>query len=361
MTKVEGHCLLIINPGSTSTKVALYDGENLLHEENLLHNTQELEKYDSINDQLDFRTDTIKDYLARHRVKLTDLSGIASRGGVIGSLEPGAYMIDEAFANASFHSPTPHPANLAPVISYKLAQEAGVNAYAYDLVCGCGTPDALYTVSGVPELPRPFLAHVLNSRAVCFEQARRTGVHITDATYIVTHMGGGVTTNLVDKGVIRDIVADDEGTLSPERSGGVPCRALVKLCFSGKYTERQVQQMLKGKGGFSAYLGTNDLREVEARMNAGDKTAGLLFDAMALQIAKDIASLSVVVCGRVDCIILTGGMAHSERLTAAIRQRVVHIAEVCVIPGTFEMEALAKGVTRVIRGEERANLYEIRT
>ncbi len=354
---MENFCLLVINPGSTSTKVALYNGEVLNHEKNLEHSAEELAKFKTMDEQFGFRKDAILEYLKELGVPLTALSGIASRGGVLGQLETGAYLIDKPFLKALKDMNIFHPANISPGIAYEIAQEANVDAYCYDLVCGTGKPEPLYTVSGIPQIKRPFETHVLNSRAVCFEQAKRDKTEITNQNYIVAHLGGGITTNLVEKGVIRDLVADDEGTFSPERSGGLPCKQLIKMCFSGKFTQDEVSKLVKGKGGLTAYLGSNDLREVETWIKEGDETAELVYNAMVLQIAKNIASLSVVVYGKVDKIILTGGMAYSEKFSNAIKERVAHIAEVSIIPGAFEMEALAKGITRVINGEEIANTF----
>ena len=228
--------ILVINPGSTSTKVALFEGQKELSQRELRHDAAELKKFPHINDQREFREAAVLQYLKDEQVALIDLAAIATRGGVVGQLEPGAYEINETFVERSLHSKAPHPANLAPVIGYALAQEAGIPAYVYDAVCGCGVPEKMYTITGLPELERPFLTHVLNSRAVSIAQAKKDGVKLEDVTYIVTHLGGGITTNLVHHGRIMDFVGDDEGGLSPERSGGVPVRPLVKLCYSGRYT-----------------------------------------------------------------------------------------------------------------------------
>ncbi len=344
--------ILVINPGSTSTKVAIYDGEKESDSLNLEHSAKDLAGFASINDQIDFRRETIENYLKSQSIELTDLAAIAVRGGVTGELYSGAYLVDEKFVEASLHSPAPHPANLSPVIGYQLAQEAGIQAYVYDAVCGCGIPDEVYTVTGMPEIRKPFLTHVLNSRAVSYEQAKRDGKRIEDVTYIVAHMGGGITVNLIQDGRVLDFVGDDEGPISPERTGGLPVRPLVKLCYSGTYSEKEMQTKLKGKGGLSAYLGTSDLRDVEEMICNGDQMAERVFHAMVIQIAKSIASMSAVVKGKVDKIILTGGMAYSDKLTREVREYIEYLAPVTVIPGAFEMEALAKGILRVIRGEE---------
>ena len=362
--------ILVINPGSTSTKVAIYEGDKELDALELKHSAKELAQFHSINDQMEFRKAAVLGYLSDKHIDAGELSAIACRGGVVGQLESGAYLVDKSFAEASLNSPAPHPANLSPVIGYEIAREVNersgaaddstkaLKAYVYDAVCGCGRPTRVFTITGIAEIEKPFLTHVLNSRAVSIEQARRDGVMLHDTTYIVTHLGGGITTNLIKAGKVMDFVGDDEGGLSPERSGGLPVRPLVKLCYSGKFDEKEMQKKLKGEGGLMAYLGTNDLREVERRMDQGDETARLVFDAMVLQIAKDIGSLATVVCGKVDKIILTGGMAYSKAFTGELKERVGFLAPVSIIPGTFEMEALAHGVLRVLHGEEQARVLE---
>lgn len=351
--------ILVINPGSTSTKVAIYDGEKELHTQSIDHPAEELKKYKEINDQLPFRKAAVLEYLKSRNLAPADLSGIAARGGVVGQIESGAYLADETFAEASKNSPAPHPANLSPIIAYEIAKEAGtgINGYVYDAVCGCGVPDPIFTYTGVPEIKKPFLTHVLNSRAVSIEHAKRDGVKLEDTTYIVCHLGGGVTSNLIKGGRVLEFVGDDEGGFSPERSGGVPCRELVKFCFRSGLTEKEVQKKLKGQGGLIAYLGVNDAREVEKMMES-DQEAKLVYDAMILQLSKDIGSLAPVVNGKVDKIILTGGMAYSAYLTEEMKKRVGFIAPVEVIPGTYEMEALAKGIHRVLNGEEEAHVLE---
>ena len=351
--------VLVINPGSTSTKVALFQDRIKLHERNLQHSAEDLKHFPNINDQIDLRKAAVLDYLGEIGFDPKQITAIAARGGVIGQLESGAYRVDAAVAAASRLSPAPHASNLAPIIAYELSKEWNLPAFLYDPVCGCGIPEEIYTISGIKELPRPFLTHVLNSRAVCFEYAAREQLDVSRSTFIVTHMGGGITSNLIQNGKILDLVGDDEGTFSPERSGGVPCRALVKLCYSGHYTEREMQTLLKGKGGIIAYLGTNDFIEVEERaFKQGDRQALLIVQALALQIAKDIGSLTTVVNGAVDAILLTGGLAHSARLCSLITERIQFLAPVAVLAGSREMEALAFGVLRVLNGEEEAHLFQ---
>ncbi len=349
--------ILVINPGSTSTKVALFEGEKELCSESLMHTSEELSAFKDINDQYGFRLDAVRAFLEKHGKTVKDLDGIASRGGAVAELEPGAYEIDDKFTELARNTKNPHPANLGIIIAHEMALEAGIPVYAYDLVCGTGKPDEVFTLSGLPEIKRPFLTHVLNSRAVCFEQAKRDGTTVYEQTYIVCHLGGGCSTNLIVNGRIVDICGDDENGFSPERSGGVPCRQLVRLCYSGKYTEKEMQKKLKGQGGLTGYLGTADMREVLKKIDAGDAFAKTVFDAMVIQLAKDIGSLATVVNGKVDKIILTGGVAFNSRFTDAVIEKVSFIAPAVVIPGAFEMEALASGIGRVLRGEEKARKY----
>ena len=351
--------ILVINPGSTSTKVAIYKDKTEIDIRTLTHSARDLKKYPEYTDQLHLRRDAVVTYINELNIPLTSLSAIAARGGAIAGLNCGAYQIDPTFVEACRKPLAPHVSNLAAIIAYELACKAGIQAYVYDAVSGCGTPDDLFTLSGIPEIKRPFFSHVLNSRAVCIEQANQDKVDLSETTYIVSHMGGGITTNLIHGGRIVDIVGDDEGAFTPERSGGVPCRELVKLCYSGRYSEREMQIKLKGHGGMQAYLGTNDLRYVEEFIQKGDKMAELVYRAMAMQIGKDIGSLCTVAEGRVDKIILTGGMACSKDFTALIKRRVSFIAPVSVFPGTYEMKALAWGILRVINGEEEVQLLSV--
>jgi butyrate kinase len=203
------------------------------------------------------------------------------------------------------------------VIAYELSKKTGVPAYIYDAVCGCGKPDELFTITGLPEIRKPFLTHVLNSRAAAIEQAKNDRRDLNKTAYIVVHLGGGVTVNLISGGTVRDFVGDDEGAFSPERAGGVPCRALTALCYSNTYSEQQMQKRLKGRGGMLAYLQTSSLSEAEKLIEAGDAQAERVVEAMAMQIAKDIGAMATVEAGNVDGIILTAGWRIQRPLRSA--------------------------------------------
>lgn len=349
--------ILVINPGSTSTKIAIFENEREIDSQTLQHSPEELGRCKEINDQFELRKQAVLQYLKQIEMPVGLLSAIAARGGVIGKLNCGAYLIDEPLVKASINSPAPHAANIAPVIAHELAQMAGIKAYIYDPVCGCGNPQELFTITGMPQIEKTFLTHVLNSRAVAIQQADADKRELTETTYIVAHLGGGITVNLIHKGEILDIIGDDEGAFSPERSGGLPCRSLVKLCYSGQYSEKEIYRKMKGQGGLQAYLGTNDLVEVEEMISKGNIKAEIYYKAMAMQVAKDIGALSTVTGGLIDKIILTGGLAYSERFTNLIIERVKFIAPVSIIPGTCEMQALASGIYRVLTGKEKANKF----
>lgn len=350
--------LLVINPGSTSTKIAIFHEDFLFLETTREHSTEELNVHSSPEEQAQLRREAVLTWIKEVDYETTLFSAIAARGGVIGQLKSGAYRIDHTLKEASLHSTTPHASNLAAVIAFDLAQKWQIPAYLYDAVCGMGEPNPIYTYSGLKDLPRPFLTHVLNTRAVGFHHAHVNKQDLFQKTYIVTHLGGGITTNLLFHGEILDFVGDDEGTFSPERSGGLPARSLVKLSFSGKYTQKQLQTKLKGQGGLVDYFSTNDFRIIEKKAYLEqDQKAKDLIAAMALQISKDIGSMATVAEGNIDAILLTGGLAHSTKLCQQIEKRVRYIAPVTRYPGSFEMEALAKGVLRVLRGEEIAHRF----
>jgi len=350
--------ILVINPGSTSTKMAIFKEEIKHLEITMEHNGEELKTHASAEEQWLLRRDALLNWLRSVGFEPSLFSAIAARGGVIGQLNSGAYQVNDALKNASLLSTTPHASNLAAVIAYDLAQKWSIPAYIYDAVCGMGEPNPIYTYSGLKELPRPFLTHVLNTRAVGFHHAQVQEEDLFHKTYIITHLGGGITTNLVVHGQIVDFMGDDEGTFSPERSGGLPARSLVKLAFSGKYTQKQLQTKLKGQGGLMDYFATNDFRMIEKiAFVEQNKQAQEVIEAMALQIAKDIGSMATVSEGAIDALLLTGGLAHSSKLCQLIEKRVRFIAPLYRYPGSFEMEALAQGILRVLRGEETAHQY----
>ncbi len=349
--------ILAINPGSTSTKIALYEDEKEVFTKTLEHPVEELEKYDNTQDQYEMRKDAVLSFLKEKNFDIKNLSAVVGRGGMLPPVKSGAYLVNELMLDTLKNRPVmEHASNLGAPIAYEIAKAAGVNAYIYDSVRTDELID-IARISGMPDIPRTSTSHVLNSRAMAIKAAKKYGKRYDEMNIVVAHLGGGISLSVHEKGRIVDIISDDEGPFSPERAGRVPCRDLIELCYSGKFDKRTMHKKLRGNGGIKAYLGTTDAREVEKMIEAGDENAKLIYEAMAYQIAKGIGELATVVEGKVDVIILTGGIAYSQMLTSWIKKRVEFIAPVEIMPGENEMESLAYGILRVLRGEEKAREY----
>ena len=349
--------IFVINTGSTSTKIGLYEDEREVFTKSLSHSDEDINKFTEVKDQLNMRLEFIRSYLEDMKIDIKDLSCVVARGGMLLPVKSGAYEINELMLDRVENRPVmEHASNLAAPIAYGIAREAGVPSYIYDSVMTDEFPD-IARISGMPDIPRTSSSHVLNTRAMAIKHAKSKGKKYQDMTIIVAHLGGGISINLHHEGQIIDLVSDDEGPFSPERAGRVPCRELINLCYSGKFDKKTMQRKLRGNGGLKAYLNTIDAREVEKMINQGDEYAKLIYEAMAYQIAKGIGELATVVEGKVDVIILTGGIAHSRMLTSWIKKRVSFISLVEIMPGENEMEALAYGALRVLRGEEKARQY----
>ena len=350
---------LIINPGSTSTKIGVFEDETLILEETLRHSTEEIAQYASIVDQKDFRKKIIMDLLAANDIKVTDLAAVVGRGGMLKPIPGGTYPVTDALLeDLKIGKQGQHASNLGGILAREIADEAGIPSYIVDpVVVDELQPLARY--SGVPDLPRTSVFHALNQKAVAKRYAKEQGRKYDELNLIVVHMGGGVSVGAHRNGKIVDVfnALDGDGAFSPERAGAVPPGALVKLCFSGKYDEKTIYKMLVGNGGFNAYLGTNDARVVEDKIAEGDAEAKNVYDAFIYQICKNIGSQACVLEGKVDQIVLTGGIAYSKYVTSEITKKVNWIAPVTVYPGEDELLALAQGGLRVLNGEEKPMEY----
>ena len=351
------HRIFVINTGSTSTKIALFDGEAEAYSRTISHPAGELRSFAALADQMPFRRAAIAGALEADGVALEGIDAVAARGGTFGYARGGAYLVEENLLEACRHPVTNHPSNLSAILGYEFARELGCSAYIYDAVCVNEVRD-LARVTGLHDVLRRPFSHVLNTRAVARARAAELGRRYEEMNFVVAHLGGGISINVHDHGRIVDLVCDDEGPMSPERAGRLNGKALVELCFSGEYDKAAMMRRIRGAGGLVDHLGTSDLREVEQRIAQGDERAAFVLSAMSYQIAKDIAALSAVVKGRVDQIILTGGGAYCERLTAPVREQVSWIAPVAVVPGAIEMEALARGVGRALDGMEDIHIYQ---
>lgn len=350
--------ILAINPGSTSTKVAVYDDGTELFSTNLPHSQEELAPYRTVADQFEMRRDRILAYLRGRDFDLGQLAAVVGRGGMLPPVKSGAYRVNETMVDRLRNRPVQeHASNLGALIAYEIAVPLGIEAYIYDSVKVDEFID-IARFTGLPEIPRTSISHALNARAMAMRCAREKGSSYSALRIIVAHLGGGISLSLHDRGRMVDVIPDNEGPFSPERAGRIPTTDLINLCFSGTYDRRALHKRVRGGGGLVAYLGTVDMREVERMGQEGDARAALLLDAMCYQVAKGIGELATVVCGKVDYIILTGGIAYSELVTSKIAERVRFIAPVELLPGENEMESLASGTLRVLRGEELAREYE---
>lgn len=349
--------ILSINPGSTSTKIAVYEDEKPLFVESILHKDSELAEFNRIQDQFEFRKNAVMRFLEYHDVNPSELSAIVGRGGLLPPVKSGAYLVNEVMVDRLMNRPVlEHASNLAALIAYEMSKELNISAYIYDSIA----VDELIDIArhtGLPEVDRVSLTHALNMRAAALKTAKKLDKEYKNCNLVVAHLGGGISLTAHSGGKMIDIVSDDEGPFSPERSGRVAVKDLFKYVSSGKYTKDEMKKKLRGEAGLKGHLGTIDAREVEKRIENGDEKAKLLYETMAYQIAKSIGELSVALYGKVDRIVLTGGIAYSKMLTDWIVERVKFIAPVEIIPGENEMESLTMGVLRVLRGEEKAKEY----
>lgn len=352
--------LLIINPGSTSTKIGVYEDEKQLFEETLRHSSEEIGQYETIYSQFEFRKEVILNVLKENDFDITTLNAVVGRGGMLKPIAGGTYAVNDVLLeDLKVGVQGQHASNLGGIIANEIAKELNVPAFIVDPVVVDELEDVA-RISGVPELPRKSIFHALNQKAVAKRYAKETGKPYEETNLIVVHMGGGVSVGAHKLGKIVDVnnALDGEGPFSPERAGGAPSGDLIKMCFSGKYTEGEIYKKIVGKGGFVAYLNTNDARDVLKLVAEGNKEAELIYNAFIYQIAKGIGEKSVIFQGKLDTIILTGGIAYSEKVVGDIKKYVEWIAPITVYPGEDELLALAQGAIRVLNGEETAKEYK---
>ena len=350
---------LIINPGSTSTKIGVFEDETLIFDETLRHSTEEIAQYETIVDQKDFRKDIIVNFLKEKGIELESFNVVVGRGGMLKPIPGGTYPVTDALLeDLKIGKSGQHASNLGGILAREIGDSIGVPSFIVDPVV-VDELEPASRISGVPELPRVSIFHALNQKAVARRYAAEVGKKYEDLNLIVVHMGGGVSVGPHKKGRIVDInnALDGDGAFSPERAGAVPVGPLVKLCFSGKYTEKEVYKKLVGNGGFNAYVGTNDMRDVEKMVNEGNEEAKLIRDAFIQQMGKDIGAMATVLEGKVDQIIVTGGIAYDKAVVQGLKDRCEWIAPFTVYPGEDELLALAQGGLRVINGVEPASEY----
>lgn len=351
--------ILTINPGSTSTKVALFKGESFIKGGSLSHSIDEIKSFEKVTDQYEFRMNIILKWLEDEGIDTGSLEAVVGRGGILKSIPGGTYKItDRMIEDLKSGEREEHASNLGGIIARGIAQMQGIPSFIADPVA-VDEYEEIARLSGLSEIKRRSLVHALNVKAVSRRVASKHGKNIEDMNLVVAHLGGGITIAPVKGGRIIDANnANEGGPFSPERSGGVPAGDLIRLCYSGKYSMKEIKRKTVGEGGTVGYLCTNDAREIEKRIDNGDVKAKKVFEAMCYQISKEIIAMATVLYGRVDAIVLTGGLAYSQRLVELVSERVKFAAPVEVVPGEDEMLALAQGAVRVLKGEEKAKIYE---
>ncbi len=350
---------LIINPGSTSTKIGVFEDESLLFEETLRHSTEEIGRYASIVDQKDFRKDIIINLLKEKNFDIHSLGMVVGRGGMLKPIPGGTYEVTpELLEDLRIGKQGQHASNLGGILAKEIGDELGVKSFIVDPVVVDELCD-IARFSGVPEISRTSVFHALNQKAVAKRYAKENNKKYEELNLVVVHMGGGVSVGAHENGRVVDVfnALDGDGAFSPERAGGVPSGALIKMCFSGKYTEAEVYKKFVGNGGLNAYIGTNDMRDLEKWENEGNEKAIELRDAFVFQVSKDIGSMATVLKGKVDAIVATGGIAYDKGIIAGLKERCEWIAPFTVYPGEDELLALVQGGLRVMNGEETAKEY----
>jgi len=353
--------ILAINPGSTSTKIAVYQNTNPVFLKNLRHTTEQLQDFETIADQYQFRKEAILTELKNAEIRIDLIRAVVGRGGLIKPVESGVYEVNENLIRDLLVSPMgEHASNLGGLIANDIAKSLPeARAFIADPVV-VDELQPLARVTGHPAFRRKSIFHALNHKAVARQHAKSIMKQYEDLNLIVVHLGGGITVGAHHKGKVIDVNQglDGEGPFSPERSGTLPVGDLVTMCFSGNYTKEKIKRMIKGEGGLVAYLGTNSAYEVEERAIAGDEEAKFFFDAMAYQVAKDVGAMAAVLFSEVDAILITGGIAHSKYFVNKIIERVYKFAPVHVYPGEDEMRALAMNGLMVLKGEIVPKIYD---
>jgi len=351
--------MLVINPGSTSTKLAVFDGEKEIFQQTIAHSLDELKIFNKISEQKDFRSSLIRRFLADNNIILDALAAVVGRGGLLKPMAGGVYRVNQAMLNdlnsAKYGE---HASNLGGILAFDIAAEAGCPAFIVDPVVVDELEDKS-RVSGMPEIERKSIFHALNQKSAAREVALKADREYHDCNFIVAHLGGGITVGAHKKGRVIDVNngLDGDGPFSPERTGGLPVGQLVEICFSGKYTLPEIKKKNVGAGGLAAYRGSNDFSELKSAMKSGDKEAELLFAAMVLQVSQEICKHGATLMGIVDAIILTGGMANDKLFVEKVSERVGHLAPVEIIPGEREMLSLARGALSVLRKQVTGKEY----
>lgn len=351
--------ILAINPGSTSTKVTLFDGESEFKSYKIDHEKKDMDTYETIFDQYGYRLELINNWLEDENILKEDIRAVVGRGGLLRPMPGGTYRVtDRMVEDLKVGIQGEHASNLGGLLAKGIADENGLQSFIVDPVAVDEMNDVA-RISGLNLINRTSLVHALNIKAVAHRRAEELGKSIDDLNFVVAHLGGGISIAAMENGKIIDVNnAKEMGPFSPDRTGGLPMGDIMEMCFSGNYSLKDMKRKIQGEGGLYSYLETMDGREIESRIEKNDEYAKLIYDAMAYQIGKEIGSYATVVCGNINNVILTGGLSHSDYLVGKIKSMISFLGEVVVYPGEDEMDALNKGALRVLEGQEKPKIYE---
>lgn len=356
--------ILVINPGSTSTKMSYFIDEKEVIFESLYHKAEDLLLFPNSLSQMDYRLSHVEAFIDKNNIQIEEVSAFVGRGGVLPPLPGGTFLVDkEMVEDLKYHVQADHPSNLAGLMVYLLAQEAlSKGANSLPLITDPVSVDEfepLAYISGLPEIKRKCLSHALNMKAVVRQLVKDLNFDYYNSTFIVANLGSGISISPMVGGRIIDVNnANEGGPFSIDRAGALPTVSLIDLCFSGKYSREELINMVTAKGGIFAYLGTKDLSVVENKIHKGDDYAKLVFEAMVYQIAKEIGAMCTVVKGKYEGIIITGGMSRSTLLVNSLKERISFLGKIYIYPGEEEMLALAQSALRVLRKEEELKIYK---
>jgi len=351
--------ILTINPGSTSTKIGLFENDICVFKENVEHTMEDLAPFKEISDQKEFRLNVLLNFLEEKNVDLNDIDAFVGRGGGLESCPSGTYEINEKlYEHASTMHTVKHPSTLGATLAYEFGKKYGKPSF-------CVNPPDVdefkleARITGIPEIYRESRIHALNQKEIAIRYANSIGAKYEDLNLIICHLGGGISVAAHNHGKMIDCndIVNGDGPMTPNRSGFVPAKPLIKLCFSGKYTEKEVGALINKNGGLMAWLGTNDVEDVEKMIEDGDKKAKVVLDAMIYQIAKQVGAMYAALKCNCSAIILTGGIANDPYVCKVLEKYIVNMAKVVKMPGEFELEAMAAGAIRVLEGKEKAAIY----
>ena len=355
---MKSYYILAINPGSTSTKIGIFKNTKMILSENIPHSVSELSCFNSIMDQKEFRTGIVIDFLNKCEVPVSKLNAIVGRGGMLTPMKSGTYRVNNEMIDFLINNLLEHASSLGAILADNIARRIGVKAFIVDPVV-VDEMDEIAKITGIPEIKRISIFHALNQKAAAREAAKRIKKKYRECNFIVAHLGGGITIGIHKKGSVVDVNngLNGDGSFSPERTGSIPTWSLIEWATTGLYSLPELKKKITGNGGIVAHLGTNNMREVKDMITKGNKKAKDVYNALGYNISKGIGSLAPVVQGKIDAVVITGGLAFDKDLMAMIRNRVKFIAPVIVLPGEDELAALSKGGLRVLRGEEKAKIW----